>query len=228
MDKISDKANKLAFFKALDIPDLNQQASLLIKDYLCNNYEDEAIEVYKQGDDYLVFDQSQAKIIIMGGSELSGLLTNFIDHCLKQGKYLINANATAKYQKILASLGFKTNSIDKFLDNEIYHLIYDGNERWLKQKVKAYIDRPLGFLHEYQDVINVLNRGYFLDGEHVKECIIVNEDTILEQFEGYIIAISKDDSKPIYIINKELSYQKDEVAKQLKMLIEDLDDIIWQ
>ncbi len=228
MAKIIAKEEISQVIRTLSLPDFDEDKKKIIKDQLFKLMEKDDIEVWHDTmHNVLIFDLRQNSIVVLEGKDPSRLLNDLIKSL--QGKIdQLHANLGSSQNSIMMKFGFMINDSKSILGNIIYNYSKNLQDPLLGIKVKAYIDKPIGFLHSYTNQENILNQGYFIDDEHnCIDCLIVNESTILEEFKGYIIGKIEHKDVKYYLLNAEKSYIKDDIIKQLSPWKINEETITW-
>lgn len=216
MAKVISIQEKNHIIRSLALPDFDEDKKMLIKDQLLKLTEKEDIEVWHDSiHNILIFDHKQNIIVVLEGKDPSMLLNDLIRSL--EGKIdQLQANLGPSQSDIMRKFGFNIYDSESILGITVHSFVKNMCDPMLGKKVKAYVDKPLGFLHSYANQENVLNQGYFIDDEqNCIDCLIINEASVLDQFQGYIIGEIKHDDVRYYLINAEKSYLKDDIIKQL-------------
>ena len=226
MINIIDSKQKDIIISSLKLNDYEDNIKQIIRNKLLSLNKE--IEIWQDDkENVLVYDSKQDSILFLEGKDAKLLLKSFVDKQISDNKLKIKAIVVNSMVNIFEDLGFKYTASDNLFNTIIYHYEIQHKDNYFDKYVKVYIDKPIGFLHAYNVDYNLFNQGYFLDGDNILDCVIVNESAILEEFYGYIIGMIIQKDKKIYIVDKLSDYNNEELNKYLNEFISENDKIIW-
>lgn len=228
MAKIITKEEKKQIISALQLPAYTKESIKIIKDQLFKLVDKEVLELWcDDKHNVLIYDHEHEMIVVLEGDDPSALLKGLIRSLQGKITYL-QANLGPTHDQIMSEFDFMIRNTQTVLGNTVQNFIKMIEDPLLGTKVKAYIDKPLGFLHSYSNQENMLNQGYFIDDEqNCCECLIVNEKAILDQFQGYVIAKIEYKDELLYLLNAKKSYIKDDIIRQLGPWTIEEEKITW-
>ncbi len=144
-----------------------------------------------------------------------------------EGYKNIEALCRKEHLHYYKSLGFN----EKEMFDEFYLMNIKVNQKILGFKVEVIIDKPIGTIHAYlPDTVYEINSGYIVFSDYFQEVYVVNEDKILKEFTGYVIAIItyKNSDTSRWIVHNSLKYDKQTVINEIGHLEMNIDlEIEW-